>query len=282
MSVDNFIKKVWTKKMTKGLEKSLVFGSVCNRDYEGEIKQEGNTVYIPDVDAISNAAYTKNSTTLTYAALSDSVTTLNIDQARYFTFIIDDVDKAQAGGIVLQKGMQKAVYSLRDTADQFLATKYSSASATVGDSTTLHSITSANILEKVVDLGVALDDTYCSQEGRWMIVPPWFRGKLVMSKALYITEENKALTNGYVGEYEGFTILSSPNCSVATDGTNTGNVIMAGTSDAITFAEQLVDINALQIETKFGDAVRGIHLYGAAVTEPGCLGALYAYQGTEE
>ena len=37
---------------------------------------------------------------------------------------------------------------------------------------------------------------------------------------------------------------------------------------AITFAEQIVQTEALRLQTTFADAVRGLHVYGAKLVRP--------------
>jgi hypothetical protein len=46
---------------------------------------------------------------------------------------------------------------------------------------------------------------------------------------------------------------------------------MAGTKDAITFADQIVSVEAFRPETMFSDAVKGLHVYGMKVVAPKAL-----------
>ena len=51
MSVANFIPEVWAAQLLSSLKKSLVFAGpgVCNRNYEGEIANMGDTVRITSI-----------------------------------------------------------------------------------------------------------------------------------------------------------------------------------------------------------------------------------------
>ena len=118
MAVDNFIPHLWEGAGLTNLRKMHVFGAVANRDYEGTIRKAGDTVHIPMIAALSDAAYTKNSTSVSAADLYSADSVLVIDQARYVAFGVDDVDKAQTTGNVMNMGMEEAMYALNDTQDE--------------------------------------------------------------------------------------------------------------------------------------------------------------------
>ena len=46
MAISSFIPKVWSARLQENFHKALVFGSLCSRNYEGEISQWGDTVHI--------------------------------------------------------------------------------------------------------------------------------------------------------------------------------------------------------------------------------------------
>jgi hypothetical protein len=50
--------------------------------------------------------------------------------------------------------------------------------------------------------------------------------------------------------------------------------VVAGHNIATTFAEQINEVEAYRPERRFGDAVKGLHLYGAAVIETNALAVL--------
>ena len=68
------------------------------------------------------------------------------------------------------------------------------------------------------------------------------------------------LRNGEVGEAAGFMIFKSNNVP-NTSGTK--YKIIAGHSIATSYAEQIVDVQTFKPEKRFGDAVKGLHVYGA-------------------
>ena len=84
---------------------------------------------------------------------------------------------------------------------------------------------------------------------------------------------DRRLANGEVGEAAGFSILKSNNVP------NTAGAkykIFAGHSMATTYVEQVLDVQTYKPEKRFGDAVKGLHVYGAKVVRPDNLAVLIA------
>jgi hypothetical protein len=273
MAVDNFIPELWSNRIMARLQKSLVFAACCNRDYEGEISAQGDTVRINAIGPVTVALYTKNSTSVSPEVLMDESQVLKIDKCNYFAFKVDDVDKAQATGGILGAGMEDAAYRLRDAADQVVAALYASAGGTI--STTAYN--SLNALAGLLTLGQTLDEYNVPTEGRWVIIPPWFKTKLILAKVLVENQTNQAFDNGFVGRCAGFDVRESNN--VYNDATTWQ--ILAGTNKAITFAQQVNKVEAYRPEASFSDAVKGLHLFGAKVVYPEALARMIATVAAE-
>src|ERR1700756_5142079 len=137
MSVLAFKPEIWSKVILAALQKNLVFGGpgVVNNDYEGEISGPRNVVHITQFGDPVITTYTPGAT-LTYQPLSDAGLDLNIDQAKSFSFVVDDVDRRQAAGDMQSYLEERASYRLADVADQYIASLYTgvSASNVVGSS----------------------------------------------------------------------------------------------------------------------------------------------------
>ncbi len=135
------------------------------------------------------------------------------------------------------------------------------------------SVDAESAYEQLVELGVLLNESNVPMLGRWVVVPPWFHG-LLLKDARFVgngTGYNQAiLQGGWVGDAAGFRIHMSNNAP-ETDGVT---AILAGTSAAGAFAEQLVELEAYRLEKNFADALKGLHVYGAKVTQPSALAAL--------
>jgi len=273
MAITNFIPQIWSARLLENLRKNLVYGQpgVINRDYEGEIRAYGDTVKINAIGPITVADYTKNQDINAPETLSDSQRTLVIDQAKYFNFLIDDVDQAQTNPKLMDAAMQEAAYALADKADQFIASLYVNAGNALGNDTTPLVPDKNTAYEMLVDAAVKLDEANIPRTGRYVIVPPWFYGLLLKDdrfvKAGTPTSDN-VLRNGEVGQAAGFSVFVSNNVP------NTSGAkykILAGHPMGITFAEQITKVEAYRPEKRFADAVKGLHLYGAKVIRPEAL-----------
>ena len=120
MAITNFIPTIWSENLASALEKKYVAVSHCNREYEGEIKNMGSVVKICGVGNITVGDYTKDTDMSNPQTLSDTVTELTIDQAKYFNFQIDDIDKAQCTPRLMEAAMKVAASSLANVADRYV------------------------------------------------------------------------------------------------------------------------------------------------------------------
>jgi N4-gp56 family major capsid protein len=284
VTLDTLIPEFWANEVQRQLEKYLVYAQagIVNRNYEGTISGAGDTVKINGIGAVTVKTYTKNTDIADPETLTDAQTTLLINQQDYFNFQVDDIDKAQQNPKVMGAAMEEASYALRDGVDQYIASLYTDAAAAnlVGSTATPKvpnntAGDASNVYNLLVDCAVALTDSKVPTEGRWMIVPPWFYGRLL--KEANFIDASKAgttagLRNGQVGMAAGFQILQSHNVPYTT--TTTKYRIMFGTSRAISFANQIAKIEGYRVEKRFADAVKGLNVYGAKVVRPEALGVL--------
>lgn len=276
-----FIPTVWAARLLTALEKSLVYGQrdVCNRYFEGEIREAGNTVKIGSVGDVTIGTYTKDSDIDEPEILTDATQTLTIDQAKYFNFYVDSIDRAQQNVNVLDTAMRHSAWGLREKADAYLATVMDAAVPAgnkIGSTATPKVPTKDDAYEYLVDLAVLLDESNTPLDGRFVIVPAWFHGLLLKDERFVqagTLRSDRALANGKVGEAAGFSILKSNNVPHTT---GTKYKIIAGHEIATSYVEQIVDLQTYQPEKRFGDAVKGLHVYGAKVVRDTALACLIA------
>lgn len=285
MSVDNFIPTIWSGSFISELEKVSVatLPLVVNRNWEGDL-QNSDTVKINQIGDITVSDYTKNSTTVTYSALQSAGLLLKADQRKYFSFAIDNVDKAQAKGDIQGLGMQKAAYKVKDTKDSYvLTTMAAGAGVTTDLGTTASPLTvtaadSTGSYTGIVDLlsliGAALDTSNCPTDGRFLIVPPAIYRKIIKASVLDIRstmQQQDATTSGNVQNALGFTILKSNNVVNAGTSASPKWKVLAGHSLATTYADQITLIEAFRLQAQIGDGVRGLFTYGAKVVDGNAL-----------
>jgi hypothetical protein len=269
MAITNMLPSIWSARILAKLEKNLVFAQpgVVNRDYEGDIRADGDRVHIHSFNDLTVSSYTKNSTTISYENLTDTRVTLLIDQAKYFAFKVDDIDTAQMRPEIIDAAADRAAYQLAEDADSYIAGLYSGASTSAPDNTIETSqFTSTNVYQKFVDLAVLMDQVNLPAEGRYVVVPPWIKGLLLQNSTFVTAAQPSVVLNGSIGTIAGLNILVSNN--VKTTGTSpVVSHMMAGHPSAIAYAEQIVNLEGLRLEGSFSDAVRGLHLYGGKVLD---------------
>lgn len=272
MSINNFIPTVWSARILTALEKSFRYAQpgVVNNDYEGEIQSAGDTVKINSVGDPTIFTYTKNTDMPAVETLTDATRSLVIDQTPGFNFQVDDVDKVQARGAqAMDVALYRAGYKLADVADQYVAGLMAAAATNViGSTGTPIEVTASNAYDQLIKAKIKLDKSLAPSEGRFAIVPSWFSAALALDPRFVGTlgfGSNTVLMTGSVGMAAGFNIIESQNVP---NTTNTKFKIVCGVAGATTFAMQLSEVVAYNPEKRFGDAVKGLQLYGAKVIRP--------------
>lgn len=280
MSVANFIPTLWSARLLAHLDKAHVYAALVNRDYEGEIKNYGDTVKVNQIGDVTIKNYTKGQDIDDPEELNGDQQELKIDQAKYFNFSIDDVDNAQTNPKLMDEAMQRAAYGMNDTTDGFLANLMAVGAINNGDNLGTDEApllpTAETAYDMLVDLGTDLTEKNVPTMGRWVVVPAWFHGLLLKDKRFVGngTDYNKALIEGgEVGVAAGFKVNLSNNVP---NTTGTKYKIIAGTNAAASFAEQILKTEAYRPEKRFSDAVKGLHVYGAKVFQGKCLSVLTA------
>ena len=281
MALTTFIPELWNARLLNALDKAHVFAGLVNRDYEGEIKKQGDTVHINTIGEVTIGTYTKDTDfTSGPQALTATDSTLVINQAKYFNFAVDDIDTAQAAGDIMDKALQIAAYGLADAADKYLADQLAAAITTANGNqvgTTAVALTKENVYENIVKMKTILDKANVPTTGRWLVVPPEMVALILQDDRFVKTGGTKAedtLANGWVARAVGFDIYESNNCNSTTASSTTTYTITAGDEGACTYAEQISDTEAYRPEKRFADAVKGLHLYGAKVVDPKRLAGL--------
>lgn len=268
MALTNFIPQLWSGALLAHLDKAHVVANLVNRNYEGEIRQYGDTVKISQIGDITVSDYTENTDINDPQELSVTQKVLTIDKQKYFNFQIDDVDAAQGRTSLMDAAMQRAAYALADETEKIILTAMDTDAATkIVPAATLDA---TNVYKELVNVKVAMDKKNVSTTGRWLIVSPDTHALLLQDNRFVGTGGSMAestVQNGFVGRVLGFDVYLSNNISTLTN----GNAAIAGVNMACTFAEQIVETEAYRMEKRFADAVKGLNIFGVKVIYPDCL-----------
>jgi len=90
-----FIPAIWSGKFVEKFYDATVLGAIASTDYEGEIKNFGDTINIRTNPTINVQAYTTDQA-LAVQRPSSNLVTLSINQGAYFNTVLDDVFEIQA------------------------------------------------------------------------------------------------------------------------------------------------------------------------------------------
>lgn len=266
-----FIPQVWSKKLNQMLEKNCVMMQCVNKNWEGEIKNQGDTVKI--ISPAEVTVSTLTSSNITYSALTPTSKELVIDQKKFFAFKIDDVSQVQANADIMEAHLNNAKKAIEVVQDSYLLGLHTDvvAANTVGTEASPIVLSTSTIYSNFVKLAQALKNSDAVYAGvrPWVVINPDIEAYLLQSSE-FISAYNvadKTLREGAIGRIAGMDVLVSTNLTEVND----KYYVLAGTNDAITFASQLAKIESLRDKDSFSDLVRGLYLYGAKTVQPKAL-----------
>lgn len=270
-SYSAFIPQIWSQKLSQMLDKNCVMLQCINRNWEGEIKNQGDTVKI--ITPADVTVSTLTSENIEYTALTPISQDLVIDQKKFFAFKIDDVAQVQANGDIMEAHLSNAKKAIEEVQDSYLLSLHTDVieSNTVGTEDAPVTLDKTTIYEYFVKLSLALKNSDAVHSGvkPWVVINPNVEAYLLQSpefiSAYSVADET--LREGSIGRIAGMDVLVSTNLTEV-DGKY---YVLAGTNDAITFASQLSKIESLRDKDSFSDLVRGLYLYGAKTVQPKAL-----------
>lgn len=262
MAIVNFISTVWSENLVKQLDKKYIGVLNCNREFEGDIKNQGSMVKISGLADVAVSDYTKNTDMTVPETLSDYAYTLKIDQAKYFNFQIDDIDKAQSNPKLMDEAMRVAAVALANEADSYVYSLYEDTNYEISDD----ALTADNIINHIIDLKINMMRAGVMNSDDIVVeVSPEIAAIILKAKIDLGTSNTGALEGGLLGCIAGCKLFVSNNIHVDEDGYHK---CFMRSKRAIAFAEQISEVEAYRPEKRFADAVKGLHLYGAKVVYP--------------
>ncbi len=281
-SYSAFIPQVWSQKLNTMLEKNCVMMQCVNRNYEGDIKNQGDKVKI--ITPANVTISTVGSENISYSELSPSSMDLTIDQKKYFAFKINDVAQAQANQDIMTAHLESAKRAIEEVQDSFLLGMHSEVDAenTVGTEEKAITLDKSNIYSHFVELALKLKNANALTGNKtpWVVINPTIEAYLLQSTE-FVNAYNvadKTIREGAIGRIAGMDVFVSTNLT-ATSGLF---YVLAGTNDAITFASQLAKIESLRDKDSFADLVRGLYLYGAKAVQPKALAKMIVQDPASE
>lgn len=255
MAVTNFIQTIWSKQIQDDLELKCKLVDNCLRSYEGDV-QYARSVKILGVGEPTIGKY--EGTDITIEAMTDKGQQLDIDQANYFAFYVDDVNKAQSVPGLMEEYQRKAVHGLAVKRDSFVANLIKSGT----NITTAGGKTEAEVKKAIDEAIVALRERNFDEDGVIEITPAVYN--LFKNQLITLSTDNpEYIKKGKVGVYDGFDVIMSNN--LVKDVTHVYCAVRG--RKAVAFAGQINEVEALRAEKVFADIVRGLDTFGAKIID---------------
>jgi len=290
-----FMPSVFSKKVLNFFRKASVAEAITNTDYAGEIAAFGDSVKIIKEPVITVYQYERGAD-VTQTKLTDQETTLVVDTANAFKFIVDDIETAMSHVNFKEVASSSAAYALRDAYDTgIIASLFAGVSA----SSPNHILGSDSATDLAagtfdgtgnLDIGFGsnehdpidvlshmarlLDEQNVPEEGRWFLADPAFYEVLVQSSSKLLSVDYNAgqgsIRNGLVstGKLRGFDMYKTNNIAAAS---NAAGKVIAGHMSAAASAQAITSTEVIRDPDSFGDIVRGLHVYGSKVLRPEAL-----------
>ena len=280
----NFIPEIWSGKLIENFYDATVLSAIANTDYEGEIRNMGDTVNIRTTPELTIKDYVKGQT-LSVENPDKPKIQLLIDKGQYFAAIEDDVDKVQSDINLMDTWTKDASERMKIKIDRaVLAGIVADVSADnegatagrisnnidLGTTGSPIAVTKTNVLEYIVDLGTVLDEANTPEGDRFLVIPAKMAGMIKKSDlkdASLSGDSTSVLRNGRLGMIDRFTLYVSHNLPVASGKFD----IIAGHKMGFTFASQMTEMETIRAESTFGDIVRGLQVYGFQTIKPEAL-----------
>ena len=284
----NFDPELYSQKLVEKFYKTTVFGEIASTDYEGEIAGFGAQIKIRTIPTVTVSDYVIGAGLTAQYPTNNSVT-LAIDQAKSFAVALSTVDSRQSDLDLADVFANDGSIQLRIAADADMLTTIpadvsadNSGTTAGADSNDINlgsaaapvGVSKTTVVDFIVDCGTVLDEQNVSDEGRWMVAPPWFIALIKKSDlriASLAGDGVSILRNGKVGEIDRFTLYQSRNLLAQTT-PGPATYLMFGHSAGLTFASQIVECQMIDNPNDFGYIIRGLMVYGFEVIGPNYVG----------
>jgi hypothetical protein len=304
-----FIPQLWSNKLNAKFYANTMLSEVSNTDWEGEIKNQGDTIRIRTAPSITINDYTAGST-LTSEVPVPIYQDMQINKGKYFSVQTNDVLAHQADIDLMNTFTDDAAKQLKisienETFFNWFVTEGAaalnkgaaagaiSASYNLGtDAAPIVETVAAGVLNGILEMSATMDEQNVPEDGRWLIISPKDRNILMQSsiaQAYFTGDQSSTIRTGKIGMLDRMTVyvsnllphgaagkalvagLSATSGGATASGAKKRRMMVAGTKHACAFAAQITKTEPLRNQTDFGDIVRGLSVYGRKVVKSEAL-----------
>jgi len=301
-----FIPTLWSGKLLAKFYQNTMLSEIANTDYEGELKNQGDTIRIRLAPSISINDYEVGSN-LSYEVPTPIYQDMQVNKGKYFGVQVNDVLAYQSDMDLMNMFTEDAAKQLKIAIENevFFNNFVTEGPAAANEGTTAGAISAAydlgsdtnpidestagNVLDTILRMSAALDEQNVPEDGRWLIISPKDRNLLMQSniaQAYFTGDQSSVIRTGKIGMLDRFTVYVSnllpkgttgkalvSGLDAVADGDALANALprrlmVAGTKAANSFAMTVNKTEPLRNQTDFGDIVRGLAVYGRKVVKP--------------
>lgn len=289
-NIKAFVPEIYSQKLALAEKKMTNFlNNMCNRDWEGEIKQFGDTVRIavpdPENIVIGDGVIADTS------SIQPIQKVMTINKSKNFAFKLNDIEKAQSQFDIIEgssaTAMQKmqdeiSLEIMQDVFDNDDVEEYgTSATAIEIDADTAYDF-AVDLRIKLTEKGVLNSEGFYTYKGNAeqakqlspiLTVAPKIYGEFLKSRVLThpTVAGDDILKSGERKQIAGFEIVTDTKITEVTGAGANAIPYIAGTKMGITFANQFNVMETLRDLDSFADIVRGLELYGYLIVQPNSL-----------
>lgn len=182
-----FIPEVWAMEVLRATEDALVMAPLVKR-YDTLVANRGDTIHIPNLSNLSASDKAAN-TQVTLQAVTETETTISIDNHKEASFLVEDIAKVQSNYDLMAEYTSKAGYAIAEQVDTDLLALYTGFTNTdVGTYGT--DVTNAVVLSAIE----AIDLANAPLEDRAFVFDP--RQKTAIAKI------DQFVRADYLGQYQ--------------------------------------------------------------------------------
>ena len=194
-----FIPQLWSNKLNAKFYANTMLTEICNTSWEGEIKNQGDTINIRTAPSITINDYAGAGTTLTNEVPTPITQAMQINKGKYFSVQVNDVLAHQADMDLMNTFTEDAAKQLKISIEnevffnQFVTegAVAQNKGATAGalssgynlgtDVAPIVQTTPANVLTAILHMSSVLDEQNVPEDGRWLVMSPFDRQLLMQT-----------------------------------------------------------------------------------------------------
>jgi len=302
----SFIPTLWSGKLLSKFYQNTTMSEIFNTEYEGELKNQGDTIRIRLAPSISISDYVAGAN-LTYEVPTPIFQDMQVSKGKYFGVQVNDVLAYQSDMNLMNMFTEDAAKQLKISIENevffnsFVTEGPSAANegGTAGaisaaynlgtDIAPIDQATPENVLKAILRMSTVLDEQNVPEDGRWLVMSPFDRHLLMQStlaQAYFTGDASSTIRTGKVGMIDRFTVyvsnllprgaaakalvagLTDPSTGGAVTDAKARRTMVAGTKAAVSFAMTVNKTEPLRNQTDFGDIVRGLAVYGRRTVKP--------------